>query len=86
LATPDSENPGWLEVAIDAAPELNDPLSAFFFDLGCTGVVFEDFGNRTLKAYLPLKESPEEIQASDSCLPGSTVVHSPPPPAFRLSG
>lgn len=56
------ENPGWLEVAIDAAPELKDPLGAFFFDLGATGVVWEDFGNRTLKAYLPLSESPEDIQ------------------------
>jgi len=56
------ENPGWLEIAIDAAPELNDPLSAFFFDLGATGLVFEDFGNRTLKAYLPLEKSPEDIQ------------------------
>ena len=25
-----NENPGWLEIVIDAAPELNDPLSAFF--------------------------------------------------------
>jgi len=56
------ENPGWLEIAIDAVPELKDPLSAFFFDLGCTGLVFEDFGNRTLKAYLPLEKSPEDIQ------------------------
>ena len=56
------ENPGWLEIAIDAVPELKDPLSAFFFDLGATGLVFEDFGNRTLKAYLPLEKSPEDIQ------------------------
>jgi hypothetical protein len=25
------ENPGWLEIAIETAPELRDPLSAFFF-------------------------------------------------------
>ena len=62
LAISHGENPEWLEIAIDAASELNDPLSAFFFDLGCTGLVWEDFGNRTLKAYLPLAESPEDIQ------------------------
>ena len=56
------ENTGWLEIAIEAAPELHDALSAFFFDLGATGVVLDDFGNRTLKAYLPLKESPEDLQ------------------------
>jgi len=62
LVVSHNENPGWLEIAIDAAPELNDPLSAFFFDLGATGLVFEDFGSCTLKAYLPLEKSPEDIQ------------------------
>ena len=77
------EKPEWLEIAIDAAPELNDPLSAFFFDLGCTGVVWEDFGNRTLKAYLPLAESPEDIQNRISIyLNDLSLIH----PHLPLSG
>lgn len=62
MVVSDGKNKGWLEIAIDAAPELHDPLSAFFFDLGATGVVLEDFGSQTLKAYLPLERSPEEIR------------------------
>lgn len=82
-----NENPEWLEIAIDAAPELNDPLSAFFFDLGCTGLVCEDFGNRTLKAYLPLKESPETIQNRISIyLNNLSSIHPHlPSPDFKLT-
>jgi len=81
------EHLGWLEVAIDSAPELNDPLSAFFFDLGATGLVFEDFGNRTLKAYLPLEKSPEDIQNRISVyLSQLSLIHAHlPSPEFRLS-
>ena len=83
VAVSHCEKPEWLEIAIDAAPELNDPLSAFFFDLGCTGVVWEDFGNRTLKAYLPLAESPEDIQNRISIyLNDLSLVH----PHLPLSG
>ncbi len=84
---PDLENPGWLEIAIDAAPELNDPLSAFFFDMGCTGLVFEDFGNRTLKAYLPLEKSPEDIQNRISVyLSQLSLIHPHlPTPGFLLT-
>ena len=81
------ENPGWLEIAIETAPELRDPLSAFFFDLGATGLVWEDFGNRTLKAYLPLEESPEDIQNRISTyLNHLTLIHPHlPPPRFKLT-
>ena len=81
------ENPGWLEIAIDAAPELSDPLSAFFFDLGCTGLVWEDFENRTLKAYLPLEESPETIQNRVSIyLNNLSLIHPHlPTPDFKIT-
>ncbi len=87
MVHPNGENPGWLEVAIEAAPELRDPLSAFFFDLDVTGLVWEDFGNRTLKAYLPLEESPEDIQNRISTyLNHLTLIHPHlPPPRFRLT-
>jgi len=81
------ENPGWLEIAIDVAPELEDPLSAFFFDLGCTGLVFEDFGSRTLKAYLPLEKSPEDIRNRISVyLSQLSLIHPHlSTPGFKLS-
>ncbi len=81
-----SEHPGWLEVAIDAAPELKDPLSAFFFDLGCTGLVWEDFGDRTLKAYLPIAESLEDIQNRISIyLNDLSLIHPHlPSPGFKF--
>ncbi|MCG6877740.1 MAG: 50S ribosomal protein L11 methyltransferase [Deltaproteobacteria bacterium] len=83
----DSKNTGWLEIAIDAAPEVHDPLSAFFFDLGATGVVLEDFGNQTLKAYLPLERSPEEIRDKIFTYLSqlSLILPNLPIPDFRLS-
>lgn len=47
---------GWLEISIHLPPVAHDPLSAFLFDLGCTGIVSEDFQDHTLKAYLPFQE------------------------------
>ena len=41
---------------------MHDPLSSFLFDLGCTGVVSEEFGDRTLNAYLPFPQDLEEIR------------------------
>jgi len=55
--------PSWLEISLQADPVLHDPLSSFLFDLGCTGVVSEDFQDRTLKAYLPLQQDLEGIRA-----------------------
>ncbi len=54
--------PGWLEISLQADPALHEPLSSFLFDLGCTGVVSEDFHDRTLKAYLPFQQDLEEIR------------------------
>jgi len=86
VLSPD-EDPEWLEVALDAAPELNDPLSAFFFDLGATGLVFEDFGNHTLKAYLPLILSPEDVRNRTSIyLSELSLIHPHlPTPTFKLT-
>jgi len=55
--------PSWLEISLQADPVLHDPLSSFLFDLGCTGVVSEDFQDRTLKAYLPFQQDLEGIRA-----------------------
>jgi len=55
--------PSWLEISLQADPVLHDPLSSFLFDLGCTGVVSEDFQDLTLKAYLPFQQDLEGIRA-----------------------
>ncbi len=83
---PDEGNPGWLEVEIDAAPELNDALSAFFFDQGATGLVTEDFEDHTLKAYFPLLESPEDLRHRVSTYLSELLLIFPrlPRPVFRL--
>ncbi|MBW1781405.1 MAG: 50S ribosomal protein L11 methyltransferase [Deltaproteobacteria bacterium] len=54
--------PGWLEICLRADPALHEPLNSFLFDLGCTGVVTEDFKDRTLRAYLPFQPNLEEIR------------------------
>ena len=77
---------GWLEIAIDAAPEMQDALGAFFFDLGCTGLVSEDFGCHTIKAYLPFGEDPEILHHRISMyLNELSAIHSNlPVPEFQL--
>lgn len=57
---PDSTS--WLEISIDVHPSAHEALSAFLFDLGCEGIVTEDFGGRTLKAYWPFRQDPEELR------------------------
>ena len=52
----------WLEISFRANPVLHDPLSSFLFDLGCTGLISEDFQDRTLRAYLPFQQDLEEIR------------------------
>ncbi len=53
---------GWLEISIHIPAVAHDALSAFLFDLGCTGVVSEDCEDHTLKAYLPFQRDPEDIK------------------------
>jgi ribosomal protein L11 methyltransferase len=54
--------PEWMEITIDIDPSARESVSAFLFDLGCTGVVTEDFNDPTLKAYLPMERDLEEIR------------------------
>ena len=54
---------GWLEIRVDADPVVHDALSAYLFELGCTGVVTEEFQDRHVKAYLPLHNSPDDIRS-----------------------
>ena len=52
----------WLEISILIHPVAREALCAFLFDLGCSGVISEDFRERTIKAYLPFQENIEEIR------------------------
>jgi hypothetical protein len=52
------ERPGWLEICIDIDPVAHESVSAFLFDLGCTGIVSEDLQGHSLKAYLPFQKNP----------------------------
>jgi len=62
MADSSSTQPAWLEISLQADPALHDPLSSFLFDLGCTGVVSEDFQDRRLRGYLPFQEDLEAIR------------------------
>jgi len=53
---------GWLEISIRIDPVSHESLSAFLFDLGCSGVVLENFRDSSLKAYLPFQENFEDLR------------------------
>ncbi len=53
---------GWLEISIRSDPVSHESLSAFLFDLGCSGVVLENFQDNSLKAYLPFQENFEDVR------------------------
>jgi len=56
------EHPGWLEIAIDIDPVAHEALGAFLFDMGCEGIISEDFKDFSLKAYLPFRKDIEDIR------------------------
>ncbi|MBW1704060.1 MAG: 50S ribosomal protein L11 methyltransferase [Deltaproteobacteria bacterium] len=53
---------GWLEISIRIDPVSHESLGAFLFDLGCTGIVLENFRDSSLKAYLPFQENLEDLR------------------------
>jgi ribosomal protein L11 methyltransferase len=57
------EHPGWLEIAIDIDPVAHEALGAFLFDMGCEGIVSEDFEDFSLKAYLPFQKDIKDIRS-----------------------
>jgi ribosomal protein L11 methyltransferase len=56
------EHQRWLEISIHIHPVAHEALSAFLFDLGCKGLVYEDFLEHFLKAYFPFQENFEDLQ------------------------
>jgi len=62
VAVSGTEHRGWLEITIQIHGSAHESLSAFFFDLGCTGVVSEDFQDRSLRAYMPFPDDPDQVR------------------------
>lgn len=56
------ENPDWLEIAIEINPVAHEAVSAFLFDLGCTGVVTQNFQDHALRTFLPFSCNLEETR------------------------
>lgn len=56
------EQRGWSEIQIHIDPIAHDALSAFLFDLGCTGTATEDSNREILKVFLPSSENLNEIR------------------------
>lgn len=53
----------WLEVSLEASPDLEEPLSAFLFELGATGLVLEEGGQPgRVKASFPPGTSLAELE------------------------
>ncbi|MGD9158719.1 MAG: 50S ribosomal protein L11 methyltransferase [Desulfobacteraceae bacterium] len=57
-----TDHPGWLEITIDVDPSAREACSAFLMDMGCDGVVSEDFEDASMKAYLPKENNPEAVR------------------------
>jgi ribosomal protein L11 methyltransferase len=53
--------PRWLQISFAVNPVANEALSRFLFDLGCTGIVTEDVGDTTLRAYFQVQDEGAEI-------------------------
>ncbi|HOP47154.1 MAG TPA: 50S ribosomal protein L11 methyltransferase [Desulfobacteraceae bacterium] len=70
-----SDHGEWLKISINTHPITHEALSAFLFDLGCTGIVTEDFQDHSLTAYLPLPYDLEKIRANiNSYLKGLEAI------------
>jgi ribosomal protein L11 methyltransferase len=57
-----ANHPGWLEITIDVDPSAREACSAFLMDIGCDGVVSEDFEDAVMKAYLPKEDNLEKVR------------------------
>jgi ribosomal protein L11 methyltransferase len=63
LKPPGAVESRWIEISVTLDAVAHEALGAFFFDLGCDGIVTQSFQDATLKAYLPFKEDLEDIRA-----------------------
>jgi ribosomal protein L11 methyltransferase len=85
--TSNNETSEWLEISIDIHPDAHESVSAFLFDLGCSGVVSEDFQHGPLKSYLTFPENLDGIRNRISVFLESLKKNFPeiPYPEIRLT-
>lgn len=83
--TSNNEHSGWLEISIDIHPIAHESVSAFLFDLGCSGVVLEDFQGCPLKSYLTFPENLDSIRNRISVFLGSLKKNFPEIPSPELT-
>ena len=83
--TSNNEHSGWLEISIDIHPIAHESVSAFLFDLGCSGVVSEDFQGSPLKSYLTFPENLDGIRNRISVFLGSLKEIFPKIPSPELT-
>ncbi len=62
MTNSETEHPGWLEISIEAEPTILEPLSAFLFELGSSGIASENLEEKRLFAYIPLPADQEDIR------------------------
>jgi ribosomal protein L11 methyltransferase len=56
------KHPQWVELSIEIDPVAHEALSAFLFDLGCEGIMSEDFPHHALKAYFSFQKDLGDIR------------------------
>ncbi len=59
-----NDHPGWIEITINVDSSAKEACSAFLMDMGCDGVVSEDFDDAVMKAYLPVESNLEEVKGT----------------------
>jgi len=60
-----SQHLQWLEITVDIHPIAHEAVSSFLFDLGCEGIVSDDFTRKfSIKAYLQPKQTTGDIRQS----------------------
>ena len=85
VADSSAEQQGWLEITVQTHKIAHEAVSAFFFDLGCAGVVSEEFKDRSLRAYLPFPENLEKVRTRVTdflCKLQEIFPDLPPPNSF----
>jgi ribosomal protein L11 methyltransferase len=83
--TSNNDHSGWLEISIEIHPIAHESVSAFLFDLGCSGVVSEDFQDCPLKSYLTFPENLDSIRNRISVFLGSLKEIFPEIPSPELT-
>jgi ribosomal protein L11 methyltransferase len=84
MASAGPPGPEWMEIVIRSDPAVHEALSAMLFDLGCTGLVTEDFGEGVLKAYFPLPGNFEESREKVMVAVRKTASFFPQAPAPEI--